>query len=243
MTYLNLFLKRKKQESQQPRKILVRMSSALTDYFTPKQNTEYQRYELCRCLQLPSESLDKFVSRLKALAATCNFTEVDTEVKSQVISGCISQRLRRKGLSEVTWDLSKLIEVGKVYELSDNTALDMRVHWINSKKCITSAPALAYYNPKLETEVYVDASPVGISAILMQKEANSEKRVNVHFASHVLTTTEQRYSQIEREGLAVVWACEHLHIYLYGTDFKIFTDHRPLLLLFTRWQSKPSARL
>ena len=43
----------------------------------------------------------------------------------QVISGCISQRLRRKGLSEVTWDLSKLIEVGKVYELSDNTTLDI----------------------------------------------------------------------------------------------------------------------
>ena len=111
------------------------------------------------------------------------------------------------------------------------------------KKCLTSAPALVYYNPKLETEVYVDASPVGISAILMQKEANSEKRVNVHFASRALTTTEQRYSQIEREGLAVVWACEHLHIYLYGTNFKIFTDHRPLLSLFTRWQSKPSTRL
>ena len=111
------------------------------------------------------------------------------------------------------------------------------------KKCLTSAPALAHYNPKLETEVYVDASPVGISAILMQKEANSEKPVNVHFASHALTATEQRYSQIEREGLAVVWACEHLHIYLYGTDFKTTTDHRPLLSLFTRWQSKPSARL
>ena len=102
------------------------------------------------------------------------------------------------------------------------------------KKCLTSDPALAYYNPKLETEVYVDASPVGISAILMQKEANSEKRVNVHFASRALTTTEQRYSQIKREGLAVVWACEHLHIYQYGTNFKIFTDHRPLLSLFTR---------
>ena len=59
------------------------------------------------------------------------------------------------------------------------------------KKCLTSAPALAYYNPKLETEVYVDASPVGISAILMHKQANSEKRVNVHFASRALTTTEQ----------------------------------------------------
>ena len=60
--------------------VFVRGCAALTDYFTPKQNTEYQRYEFCRCLQLPSESLDKSVSKLKALAATCNFTEVDTEV-------------------------------------------------------------------------------------------------------------------------------------------------------------------
>ena len=105
--------------------VFVRGGASLTDYFTPKQNTEYQRHEFHRCLQLPSESLDKFVSRHKALAATCNFTEVDTEVKSQVICGCISQRLRLKGCSEVTWDLSKLIEVGKVYELSDNTALEI----------------------------------------------------------------------------------------------------------------------
>ena len=57
------------------------------------------------------------------------------------------------------------------------------------KKCLTSAPALAYYNPKLEMEVYTHASPVRISSILMQKAANSDKRV--HFASHALTTTEQ----------------------------------------------------
>ena len=50
----------------------------------------------------------------------------------------------------------------------------MRVYWINSKKYLTSTPALAYYNLK-ETEVYVDASPVGISVILKQKEDNLEK--------------------------------------------------------------------
>ena len=123
MIYLNLFLKRKKQESQQSRKTPVRLCCSQT---TSLQNRTQSITDMNfrRCLQLPSESLDKFVSRLKALAATCNFTEVDTEVKSQVISGYLSQRLRRKGLSEVTWDLSKLIEIGKVYKLSDNTALD-----------------------------------------------------------------------------------------------------------------------
>ena len=50
----------------------------------PKQNTEYQTYEFCQCQQLPSEVSAKFLSRLKVLATTCNFTEVDSEIKSQV---------------------------------------------------------------------------------------------------------------------------------------------------------------
>ena len=133
MIHLNLFLKRKKQESRQPRKTPIRLSSCeavLLSQTTSLQNRTQSIKDMnfadaYNCLQ--NRSLPyKFVSRLKALAATCNFTEIDTEVKSKVISGCISQRLRQKGLIEVTWDLSKLIEVGKVYELSDNTSLPLR---------------------------------------------------------------------------------------------------------------------
>ena len=105
-----------------------------------------------------------------------------------------------KNYATVTHNLRLLIKKETSWEWTEkhDSSLDQL------KKCLTSVPALGYYNRKLETEVYVDASPVGISAILMQKEANSEKRVNVHFASHVLTATEQQYSQIERKGLAQV---------------------------------------
>ena len=77
---------------------------------------------------------------------------------------------------------------------------------------------MSYFNPKLESHVYVDASSVGISAILMQKEGHSLQCV--HYASRALTDTEQRYSQIEREALAVVWGCEYLNMYLYGALFR-----------------------
>ena len=40
--------------------VFMQGCAALTEYFTQKQNTKYQRYKLRRCLQLPSESLDKF---------------------------------------------------------------------------------------------------------------------------------------------------------------------------------------
>ena len=91
------------------------------------------------------------------------------------------------------------------------------------KQALTSADVVAYFDPTVQTEVLVDASPVGIGAILTQKGKV------ICYASRALTETEQRYSQTDREMLAVVFGIEHFHIYLYGADFTVFTDHKPLL--------------
>jgi hypothetical protein len=47
----------------------------------------------------------------------------------------------------------------------------------------------------------------------------------VAYASRTLTAVERRYSQTERDALAVVWGCERFHLYLYGTTFDIYTGH------------------
>ena len=52
---------------------------------------------------------------------------------------------------------------------------------------------------------------------------------------------ERRYSQTEREALAIVWGCERFHLYLYGADFEIVTDHKSLELIFNNPNSKPPA--
>ena len=58
------------------------------------------------------------------------------------------------------------------------------------KKALTEAPVLAYFNPLLSTELHVDASPVGLCAILMQIDKDGTKRT-VQNASRALTPVEQ----------------------------------------------------
>lgn len=111
-------------------------------------------------------------------------------------------------------------------------------------KKVLSSEALSYFDPKLRTEITVYASPVGIAAVLSQYDPKSpnEKSV-VMYASRSLTKVEQRYSQVEREALAFVWACEKFHIYMYAKEFDVITDNKAVELIFGNVRSKPKARI
>ena len=78
---------------------------------------------------------------------------------------------------------------------------------------LTSAPVLALFDPNLETTLSANASSHGIGAVLLQKQANGEKKP-VAYKFRARTPTEQRYAQIEKEALAFTWACESLSDYL-----------------------------
>ena len=73
------------------------------------------------------------------------------------------------------------------------------------------------------------------------QEHNGEDRV-ICYASRGLTDVERRYSQTEREALAMVWSCERFHVYLYGRKFELWTDHKPLECIYSA-RSRPSARI
>jgi transposase InsO family protein len=86
-------------------------------------------------------------------------------------------------------------------------------------------------------------TPVGLSAILLQKSSGKDDRRVVAYASRSLSDVETRYSQTEKEALAIVWAIERLHLYLYGKKFTLITDCKPVQLIFGNPKSRPPARI
>ncbi len=113
------------------------------------------------------------------------------------------------------------------------------------KDRLTAAEAMSYFDPQKSTEVIVDASPVGLGAILVQHSMKDQSSSIVAYASRALKPTEQRYSQIEREALAVSWGIKHFRLYLFGSEsvVTVTTDHKPLLPLFNNPVAKPPLRI
>ena len=113
----------------------------------------------------------------------------------------------------------------------------------NFKHVLTTKTTMAYFDSSKNTELYVDAFPFGLGAILTQTTPCQQDTKVIAYASRSLTYTESQYSQIERESLAIVYGIEHFHIYLYGHEFTLVTDYKPLELIYRNPKSRPSARL
>ena len=111
------------------------------------------------------------------------------------------------------------------------------------KKELSSSRIISYYdsNPTTPTILQCDASQVGLGAWLRQGNNGTEKIVAM--ASRALTDTERRYSNIERECLAVVFGLEKFEYYLYGREVIVETDHSPLEQIFKKNIAEAPARL
>lgn len=108
------------------------------------------------------------------------------------------------------------------------------------KQAVADNTLLSYFDRQRRTYLIVDASPHSLGAVLAQQ--HDEHLRPVAFAHKALTETESRYAHMKKEALAVIWACDHFHLYLIGDEFTIVTDHKPLVVIYSP-NSRSSARV
>ena len=107
------------------------------------------------------------------------------------------------------------------------------------KQQLAEAPVLEHYDPRKPLTLATDASPYGIGAILTRvMEDGSEKPVA--YASRTLNDIEKRYSQLDKEALAIIFGVKRFHHYLYGRQFAIVSDHKPLQYLLSESRAVPT---
>ena len=96
------------------------------------------------------------------------------------------------------------------------------------KDCLSSAPTLAYFELGRKTVIASDASSYGLGAVLYQVHDGELKPIA--YSSRTLMIAGQKYAQIEKDCLGVVFACETFERYLAGLPcVKVLTDHKPLI--------------
>lgn len=142
-------------------------------------------------------------------------------------------------LATKTFELRELTKMGKDYIWTEKHDAAFQI----LKNSVAAITELAYFEPGRRTRVVADASTVGLGAVLVQFEDETDQRpVIISFASKSLSETERRYSQTEKEALGLVWGVERFKDYLIGTTFELETDHKPLTYIFSP-TSTPTARL
>ena len=138
-----------------------------------------------------------------------------------------------QNLAKLTRPLRDLLKGGAawVWEEPQKKAL------ANLKLAMSSLPVLRLFDRSLPVVVSVDASPIGIGAVLLQGGPP------VAYSSTSLTETQRRYFQIEKELLAVQYDLTRFAQYVYGQTVVVESDHKPLVGLIDKPIASCSPRI
>ena len=125
--------------------------------------------------------------------------------------------------------LPRLTDVAQ--HLRDLTSKDAKFTWVKQhstafkevKKLVVNHPILKYYDCNAEVTLQCDPSEKGLGTVLLQ---NGQP---VAFASQTLSPTKRRYAQIEKECLAIMFACQRFSQYMSQREkITAESDHKPV---------------
>ena len=116
---------------------------------------------------------------------------------------------------------------------------DQAAAFQKAKFQLTSDVLLVHFDPSKKIALSCDASPYGIGVVLSHLQEDGSDRP-IGYASRSLAPAEKNYSQIEKEGLAVVWGVKKFHQFLFGRQFVVYSDHKPLQFLFSETKPVPT---
>lgn len=138
-------------------------------------------------------------------------------------------------LSTIAKPLRLLTDVCFSWTVECQAAFDLLKNMLVSSDCIM------HYNPDLPIVVSVDASPVGVGAVLSHVVKVKGKLVErpVMFASATLSQAQRNYAQVDREALAVVFALSKFHRFLWGREFTLVTDNSAISRIFHQDKNLP----
>ena len=107
------------------------------------------------------------------------------------------------------------------------------------KAKLTSSPILTLYDPKLPIKLACDASSYGVGAVLSHVFSDGSEHP-IGYASRTLNKHEKMYSQLDKEGVSIIFGLKKFHQYLYGRRFTIITDNKALSHIFGDKTSIPT---
>ena len=82
-----------------------------------------------------------------------------------------------------------------------------------------------------------DASDFAMGAVLGQRKKKIFRAI--YYASRTFNETQENYSTIEKEMLAIVFGCEKFRPYILGSHVIVHTDHAAIKYLMSKKEAKP----
>ena len=92
------------------------VKTKLNTYFRPMKDTAMSVFQFREEAQKPSETIDQYCTRLRSMGKQCEFTNVDLEIRAQILQKTCHGNLRREILKHPTWTLDDVLKEARLLE-------------------------------------------------------------------------------------------------------------------------------